>query len=212
LDVFDLFDEGTEDEMRCHVMFGIDQSFSMYTRKDHEATGDKPYMAAARVAWIMREAFGRLDHVVDTYGYDDKFQRLDEPHRRTHFPVRSPSGSTSPLSMLKSMTRMSLAKRDVTDRLLVVLTDGSWGVNDHADHEEYAEVVRAFRKDGGTAILFALESNEIGMFTMQMERGIISEDEPYGFTEWHLISEPMDLVEPVRRFVKQLMTSHLRGR
>lgn len=212
LDVFDLFDEGTEDDMRCHVVFGIDQSFSMNTRRDGADNSDKPYQAAAKVAWIFREAFGRLDHVVDIYGYDDKYQRLDEPHRRLGYPVRNPSGGTEPLSMLKDMTRMSLAKKDVSDRLMVVLTDGSWGVVDDEDHERYANVVRNFRKAGGTAVLFVLESNETPIFTAHMSSGVISEDQPYGFNEWHLIQEPMDLVDPVRAFVKQLMTSHLRGR
>lgn len=203
LDVFDLWDEGTEDEMSVKVTIAMDQSASM-----REGPNGRPYELAAKALWILQNAFERADHSVSIYGYGTTYQRLDERHSASTYPVRRPEGGTYPLDMLRDAITASLATKDCSNHLLVVVTDGSWGrVRDAA-----TDLVESFNQQGGVSTLFLLESDESAIIRNLMTTGHISDTHPYGFGSYHEVRNPLEMIEPTKNLVEQLMQSHLRRR
>lgn len=202
MDIFDRWDEGSEDDMRIHVSLCVDQSGSMQRGGKHLP----PYRAAAQTLWILQDAFVKADHVFDAYGYDDEFQRLTEPHRRLLYPVRLPSGGTEPISMLRDILTRSAHMHDIKDRLMIIITDGSW---DLSDLDGYEEAFNAFRAIGGTSMLFMLQSAETHRFEELVRGGVIDRDRPYGVDDFYLIEQASDLIAPVTSYVQRTMRSHL---
>ena len=206
LDVFDLWDEGTEDEMRMKIAFGLDLSGSM-SQSWQPVPEMRAFHRAAQMLWTLQDAFTIVDHDFDAYGYDDRFQRLTERHRKDAYYLRHPRGSTEPLRMINNMITRMAAAHDCTDRLLVIITDGAW---DSSDSDDYRDRLDAFRSIGGQSHLFVLESGDQRLFTRMMANGVIDQRHPYGFDEWSVINDPADLVAPMASIVQQTMKGHLR--
>jgi hypothetical protein len=191
-DVFDLYDEGVEDEMKAHINLCVDMSGSMSVLSDQ----------AAQTLWTLEEAFDRVDHAVDIYGFGSQYQRLDEPHKRNTYYRRYVNGGTAPFQMLKDVVQRSTGMRDVADRLIVCITDGVW----HA--ADYESLMGEWTDLGGMSMFFLLGREE--EITGLMSRGVVHPKRPYGFDTWAAISEPKDAIAPVKAFVQHLMQAHLK--
>jgi hypothetical protein len=200
MDVFDLWDNGTEDEMKVHVNLCIDLSSSM--RGGYQST--PPYVSAAKAVWTLREAFIRVDHLVDVYGFSSDHQLLDERHLRTQYPVRKPSGGTAPREMLRDILLRS-ESLDYTKRLMIVLTDGSWSGIGNGGYARYQTILDAWHGIGGISHLFMIRSDEYDLFTGKIQMGELDSKTPYGFGAWTPLDTPSDMVPAVASIVKQLM-------
>lgn len=204
MNIFDRYDEGQDDDMRAHISFGIDLSSSM----DHGPSSEPPFVGAAKALWILENAFKAVDHDFDAYGYDDAFQRLDERHNRSSYYVRRPRGSTRPDGMIVDMITRSAASSSL-DKLIVILTDGSWSVTTPEEEKRYVKMFDTFREVGGYSMLFMYKSNEHYRMQALFDRKIVDEKHPYGVDEWHYIDSVQDIVPATGNFVKQLMAKHL---
>ena len=203
MDIFDVYDEGTEDEMRCHISIGIDLSVSMrHSRRGNSS----PYRSAAQAAWIMRDAFLSSDHEVDVYGYSYAHQLIKERHDRNSYPVLKPEGGTHPASMLEAIVSRSGNLHGFTDRLCVILTDGLWD----GELERVAQAFDAYRSIGGRSLLFLIDDGDATMFKSKIASGQIDEVHPYGVDELHTIETMGDMVTAVQSYVKQQMRGHLK--
>ena len=203
MDIFDVYDEGTEDEMRCHISIGIDLSVSM--RHSHRGKS-APYQSAARAAWIMRDAFLSSDHEVDVYGYSYAHQLVKEKHDRNSYPVLRPEGGTHPASMLEAIVSRSGNLHGFSDRLCVILTDGLW--DGELDRVERA--LDAYRSIGGRSLLFLIDDGDAVTFKTKIATGLIDAEHPYGVDELHTIESMGDMVTAVQSYVKQQMRGHLK--
>jgi hypothetical protein len=190
-DVFDLWDEGVEDEMKAHVNLCLDMSSSMERLTDQ----------SGQMLWTLRDAFERVDHTVDIYGFGSNYQRLDERHSRITYPNRVPQGGTAPLAMLKDVVQRSTGMKDVRDRLIVAITDGVW----HRD--QYETLMDEWRRMGGMSMLFLIGSDT--SMQRSIEGGLIHPTQPFGFDEWIQINTPLDCVKPIEKFVQRTMQAHL---
>lgn len=191
-DPFDVFDIGTEDDMRIHVQLGIDLSDSMAGHN---------MQTASRASWILRDAFYRCDHDVDLYAYSSFFQLVDTRHNRSQFIDWKSNGGTSPLGMLKDMLYRTATRPD-DDKLIIVVTDGLW----FGDSAQYEQLMNEFRRLGGHSLMIVLGDPD--SMIMKFDKRT-SAEHPYGFDTASYGLDMMATIPAIEGYVKQLMKSHL---
>jgi hypothetical protein len=144
LDLFNRWDEGSEDEGGVEVVICIDQSSSMSWKMDQ----------ASQALWAVKRSFDELDIRTTVIGYNDTHKVLmygDEMMERTTYRLYGSAGSTDPGSALTEAIAV-LMQSDQQNRVLISITDGGWG-----NPQRCNAVVQTLNELGCVTILLGLD-------------------------------------------------------
>lgn len=146
IDVFNQWDEGSEEETGVEAVLLMDTSGS---------AGSYIEMASAAV-WALKRAFDRLDIRTTVMAFDTSYTVVYQPSekaRPSDVPLMRASGGTAPLGALQQ-ANLILTKSQETNKVLITVTDGSWSIND----EDEARVMRSIHRAGTTSLLLGMAS------------------------------------------------------
>jgi len=121
LDVFTVWEEGSEEEASTEIVILLDQSSSM----------DSIMASASTTMWTLKRALDESGITTTVIGYNHDWQVLYQPHDKAmsgkvrRFPS---SGNTNPIGALRQAEAILRGSR-ATNRLLVSITDGQWILN-----------------------------------------------------------------------------------
>lgn len=145
MDIFDRWDEGSEDEAGCEVVVCIDLSGSMSTSM----------IQASEALWALKRAFDDLNIRTTVLGYNHGHTVLMQGSEKAqrgkvkYFPA---AGSTNPETAFNEALNI-LSRSDQPNKLLITITDGQWG-----DSARSEPVVEAMNRVGVTTMLLGLEN------------------------------------------------------
>lgn len=152
LDIFDVWEEGSEEEASTEIVILLDLSPSM----------DRIMPIASRAMWMLKRAFDEARITTTVLGYADNWSVLYQPHDKARkdmvrmFPYEgmgtTPDGA---LAQAKEILRGSRA----TNRILVSITDGVWRLTD-----EIRRAVLGIKSlPGGQTVMINIDGDNRGL-------------------------------------------------
>jgi Mg-chelatase subunit ChlD len=145
VDVFDQWDEGSEEEATVEVVVLVDMSGSMYDKMQE----------ASEAMWILKTAFEKHGMATTVLGFSESHFVLYKPSDkipRNEIPVFGSMGGTNPVSALQQAFDI-LSQTSATNKLCCIVTDGSW--NCGSDKAE--PLIRSMRRSGVVTMLLGLD-------------------------------------------------------
>ena len=142
VDIFDTWDEGSEEDATTEVVVLLDHSYSMEWEMGH----------ASEAMWIIKRAFDMSEIPTTVYGFSDDhtvIYRADEKAHPTQFKNVHVDGGTMATDSLKQAHRV-LTRSEATNRVCIAITDGAWFGNAGEDDQ----IVADMRHAGVTTVLF----------------------------------------------------------
>lgn len=180
LDVFDIWDEGSEEAGGIEVVLLMDLSSSMWagngatglTYFDHSAKQDvalgnstppdeSPIVAASQAIWLLKRTLDDMDVPVTVLGYNTQWWMLYTDSERaslTDYRLFDASGGTDPSGGVQEAATI-LRRSQKQNKILVSVTDGQWGGSEvYAGRElvDIKELVYSMRDQGVTTVLFGI--------------------------------------------------------
>lgn len=125
-DVFDQYDEGTEDTLSFEIVLLVDRSSSMGSCHGGVARGE--CRGAAQSAWMIRRACQQFGIPVTVLGYDDIGSMLCTSNTIANsqtYPLHQPRGGTDATESIRWAAQI-LKNSTATHRLVFTITDGTW--------------------------------------------------------------------------------------
>lgn len=125
LDLFDRWDEGSEDEASVEVAVLVDCSGSMGHRMQ----------AASEMAWALKGALHDNDIPTTVAGFSTTWSVMYGPNDKANpsqVDVYAAQSSTSPTAALETI-RKRLSTSPANNRMVLIITDGQWGGTDTAE-------------------------------------------------------------------------------
>lgn len=175
-DVFDVFEDNTEEATSFEVVLLVDRSDSMGSGSYNPTTGtwgDNRMVAASKAAWILKSAFAELNIPVTIVGYGTDVSMVSTAGTaadRHTFTVPATRGGTNPKAALPWVVTL-LKSSDAHNRLLISISDGEW----HIGSDE-ANDLRALRTVGVKSLFVGIDSPTVRVPTID---GL-----PYGHHEY----------------------------
>lgn len=181
IDVFDKWDEGSEEAGGVEVVILVDQSGSMSGMMDQ----------ASKALWSLKRAFDNLEIRTTVLGYSDGHKillkakdRADKAkYRRYNY-----HGGTNPLSALQEAHNIFVRSREA-NKVLITITDGHWGY----DSAELQGTMKAIRKTGAVTMLLGL-------------KGAVSANGKHG----HELGHDMQHIDEMPKIATAIVTAILR--
>lgn len=145
VDIFDQWDEGSEDATGIEAVILVDVSGSMSGRM-RDANGS---------VWALKRAFDKLEikGTVMIFDTDHKvLYRATEKASGSMIPQVNSGGGTNPTSALAEAHKV-LLKSNEPNKVLITVTDGQWNVNE----SENLRLMRSLTAMGATTMLLGLD-------------------------------------------------------
>ena len=145
-ELFDRYEPGQHDAADMEVAVLLDISGSM---NRHRQT-------LAEAAWSIRQSVEDLEGLSTVMTYNDRHETMADAGERPDGRMFVPdiSGGTNPKSALSSAYQI-LAGSEARIRMMVILTDGSWGATEASE-----DIIAAMREVGIVTVLAYLNSGE----------------------------------------------------
>lgn len=196
LDVFQIWDEGAEEEASTEVVILLDQSSSMNGIMDR----------ASVAMWLLKRAFDESGITCTVLGYNDDWRVLYQPHdkaRRGQVRRFPSAGGTRPDDALRQAARILRGSR-ATNKLLISITDGQWFLGGHI-----AESLNELKRSGVLTYMFKLNMYSFGQSTTRRVSEIPSSDQQN--LCYHEKGYELEAIESIVPIIGNLVTELMRS-
>lgn len=207
LDVFQQWDEGSEEEASTEVVILLDQSSSM-----NSIMG-----AASKTMWTLKRALDEANITTTVIGYDDDWQVLYQPKDKAIsgkvriFPSQN---NTYPVGALREASKIFRGSR-ASNHLLVSITDGIWfggEVNDQAVEDIRYHGGKTVMVNIGHAPSYQIDENGaiVPLTVSQKRRGVIQMQHDDSKLCHHEIGYYMESIEDIVPIVGAFVADWMR--
>jgi Mg-chelatase subunit ChlD len=141
-DVFDQWDEGSEDEADCEVVIILDLSGSMGAILGQ----------CSEALWMLKRAFDRTDIRTTVLGFSDSSVILYRPNQKINagsVPIYGLWNGTDPTDAIKQSYNL-MHKSSAANKMFIAITDGAW----QGDRSTNDRVIESMNRMGVTTLLF----------------------------------------------------------
>lgn len=179
MEVFTAYDEGSEELTGMEVVLLVDVSGSMQGSMN-DASGS---------IWVLKRALDRLGIRTTALAYDTHHYVVYQPSEKAkaQVPLLAALGGTVPESALKQ-AHLILTRSNQPNKVLVTVTDGSWGAVD----DVYAGLLRSMHNAGVTSMIVGLD-------------GAVASYGKHGHLIGHDMESIRSLPKAVTKLVAQIM-------
>jgi len=183
VDIFDQWDEGSEEDAETEVVIMVDLSGSMRSIMQK----------VSESLWILKRSFDRAEVTTTVLGFSDGNVTLYKPNERAHsgnFRSFGVWGGTDPLKTLIAAHKI-LSTSSASNLVLIAITDGAWS----GDAQKMEAIVSSMRKLGTSTTLFTFES---AGYT-------VTANGTHNFENSLVIESPTQIVTVVDKMIEQIV-------